>query len=774
MKRWLFIITVLFVGVFLAGDLFSATYDLTGTWNHTLSDNWAIGGIECNPGPDSSGTCTIDQTGDTFTFAYTSGVVCNPPECCTFEGTVDGAVYTCSTTDIVDDEGGSVTSTIVFTASSATSASGSGTSSYTHPSGVWECNWGSNITLTKSEGGEPGKYILTTSTIGSGTVTLDPAGGVYDPGTVVQLTAVADTGWEFFGWTGDVTDPNSASTTVTMDNNKTVVVVFTQSGTAAGFVSEGPAAGAMLSLSEGTFEGTLTSTEPPGDAPANFPFGLIGFTIGELSNGATVTVVLTMPGAIPAGSVYYKYQNGVYTQYGNVTGLNDGDNSFTITLTDGGTGDADGAINGQIVDPGGPGLLTNLYFPHVDTNNGWETEIGIINKNATQSASGNLNAYDSSGYLLETIGITLASHARRQIIISQEFTNHSSIDYLIFDSDSGSVQGYTKLYKAGIYRAAFPAAKEINTSDIYVSHIASDGDWWTQITLLNTTDTQKSVTIEFNTTELAFPVLQANRSYTTTIRDLFGGPKQDIKSAVIKNASGIVGVELFGSTDGSAYNYLSGILLEDDTATTIYYPHIDSNYIDSSSYWWTGVVAYSPPEYSSNITVTSYTQDGIFLGTTSPITINANGKYIGSVETLDLPYGTAWIKIDSDNPITGFELFGTQDGKQLGGYTGVGISGKEGVFAKIEKQGWTGIAFVNIESSQATVMLTAYDNYGSIIATQPITLASYAKEVEQPMNIFTQDISAATYISYSSDKEIVAFQLNGSSDGMMLDGLEGM
>ena len=67
-----------------------------------------------------------------------------------------------------------------------------------------------------------------------------------------------------------------------------------------------------------------------------------------------------------------------------------------------------------------------------------------------------------------------------------------------------------------------------------------------------------------------------------------------------------------------------------------------------------------------------------------------------------------------------------------------------------------------------------YDNYGNVIAAQPITLASYAKQVEQPMNIFTQDISLATYISYSSDKEIVAFQLNGSSDGMMLDGMEGM
>jgi len=153
LKKWLLVGMMIFAGIFFSGDLFAETYDLTGTWNYTLSDNWAVGGIECNPGPAASGTCTISQTGDAFSFAFTSGAVCDPPESCTFEGSVDVAVYTCATTDSVDDEGGSVTSNIVFTASSATSASGAGVSKYTHPSEKWECMWGSNMTLTKSENG---------------------------------------------------------------------------------------------------------------------------------------------------------------------------------------------------------------------------------------------------------------------------------------------------------------------------------------------------------------------------------------------------------------------------------------------------------------------------------------------------------------------------------------------------------------------------------------------------------------------------------------------
>ena len=416
----------------------------------------------------------------------------------------------------------------------------------------------------------------------------------------------------------------------------------------------------------------------------------------------------------------------------------------------------------------------SLYFPHITSDGTWDTEIALINTSANQTLNGTLNAYSNTGQLIDTISITLSPHARRQIIVSQELTNHTSIDYLIFSSDIDSVKGYSKLYKEGIYRVAIPAASKINTSDIYISHIASDNDWWTNISLLNTTDTEKIITATFSTGEIRYITIPARGSNTFTIRDLFGGPKEDIKSAVITNAMGIVGVELFGSTEESAYNYLSGILIKDSTTTTIYYPHIDSNYIDSSSYWWTGIVAYSPPEYSSNIAVSAYGEDGNLLETAYPPTIAANDKYIGSVRDLELPYGTAWLKIDSDNPITGFELFGTQNGNQLGGYTGVNIARREGIFAKIENNGWTGIAFVNIGESEASITLTAYDNYGALIATQPITLASFAKQVEQPMNIFTQDISLATYITYSSDRDIVAFQLNGSSDNMMLDGLEGM
>ena len=54
-----------------------------------------------------------------------------------------------------------------------------------------------------------------------------------------------------------------------------------------------------------------------------------------------------------------------------------------------------------------------------------------------------------------------------------------------------------------------------------------------------------------------------------------------------------------------------------------------------------------------------------------------------------------------------------------------------------------------------------------------LSVGDHATEVNLAEDIFSQDISGATYIAYSSDRNVVGFQLNGTSDGTMLDGLPG-
>ncbi len=192
-------------------------------------------------------------------------------------------------------------------------------------------------TVTFTAGSGSGLTGATTQTVNHG-------------GDCTPVKAVPDAGNNFTGWTGDKTGTDNPLTVKNVTADMNIRANF------AAVVSGGPAAGATLATNKGNFKSAPTSANAPAGAPATFPFGLLSFTIEGLAPGAAVNIVITMPGNISAAAVYYKYQNGQHTQFNNVIGLDDGDPTFTLTITDGGPGDEDGLANGEIVEPGGPAV----------------------------------------------------------------------------------------------------------------------------------------------------------------------------------------------------------------------------------------------------------------------------------------------------------------------------------------------------------------------------------------------------------------------------------
>ena len=60
----------------------------------------------------------------------------------------------------------------------------------------------------------------------NGTVAIDPAGDTYQEGTVVTLTATPDEGYEFTGWSGDLSGTDNP-VSITMDGDKEITALFT-------------------------------------------------------------------------------------------------------------------------------------------------------------------------------------------------------------------------------------------------------------------------------------------------------------------------------------------------------------------------------------------------------------------------------------------------------------------------------------------------------------------------------------------------------------------
>jgi len=82
----------------------------------------------------------------------------------------------------------------------------------------------------------------------------------------------------------------------------------------------------------------------------DFPDGLVSYQVIDVAPGSTVTVKVTFPSGIPAGSKLYKVGPAGFTEVVNPAIQ---DHTVTLTLTDGGQGDSDGLANGVIVDPVG-------------------------------------------------------------------------------------------------------------------------------------------------------------------------------------------------------------------------------------------------------------------------------------------------------------------------------------------------------------------------------------------------------------------------------------
>lgn len=105
------------------------------------------------------------------------------------------------------------------------------------------------------------------------------------------------------------------------------------------------------------------SVVPGGGSPGlTYPHGLFDFRLAFCTPGAPVTVRITYPSALPAGTFYAKYgptpnQPAArwYTMPASVSG-----SAVAFTIVDGGLGDDDLASDGTIVDQGGPAVPASM------------------------------------------------------------------------------------------------------------------------------------------------------------------------------------------------------------------------------------------------------------------------------------------------------------------------------------------------------------------------------------------------------------------------------
>lgn len=146
--------------------------------------------------------------------------------------------------------------------------------------------------------------------------------------------------------------------------------------------------------------------------PATFEFhdGLVAYNVTGITPGSTITVKITFPSGIPAGSRIYQVDAFGFHEMTNA--IINGD-TVTLTLTDGGTGDGDGLANGVIVDPVGVAAPESGSGSIGLTTGGASGGCAVAGR--TGSGRGLSEAAGAYGFLtLAALGIALRGRIRRR------------------------------------------------------------------------------------------------------------------------------------------------------------------------------------------------------------------------------------------------------------------------------------------------------------------------------------------------------------------------
>jgi len=410
-----------------------------------------------------------------------------------------------------------------------------------------------------------------------------------------------------------------------------------------------------------------------------------------------------------------------------------------------------------------------VYFAHVETRGAWETDLLVVNA-SREAMAGSIIGYDGDGEFVSRIDLDLPSWGRRKITVGapgEGFDQPDRIRYAVLYTSSETVSAFEKLYIQGRYSAAVSAVStpEVNGETLRIPHIASDADWATGIALVNTTTDPRTLSFRFNDGSpektLAMKPLE---HITFRIRDLFSGrPQPGISGVDIGNAGGVVGMVLFVREKAKI---LSGILIKDDLAGTLLYPHVPLG-----SGWETGIVARNAATVPVTVEIHPYSESGDALPILTQ-NVEAGDRFLGIASLLDLPEETAWLRLAAPSPVlTGLELF--TRGQAMAGFETTHIDRRSGVFPNIDSSSVAGIAVVNLEEEPASVTFTACNDDGWTVAEKTVTLGGYSRFVSYPAEIFGAGLFGATYIRYESDRLLAGFQLNVSADGRMLDALSG-
>ena len=269
-------------------------------------------------------------------------------------------------------------------------------------------------------------YTLTIDTVGNGHVDLNPDMTLYPEGTEIELTAVADPGWTFSGWSGDASGTDLTTSVIVGDGNKAVTATFTQNEYTL-----------TININPSSAAGTVTPNNP---GPYHY----------------NDIVILT-----PSANTGYTFSGWTGA------GTNGAGNTREVTITDNMevtatfTADNNVALSGWVVVPS----LTNAGYTLDSSASLLSLDLSAVDTSSRvtvkQSAGPTLSLGDYS-----SLDVSVTGDANARILLRFFMTDGSSFD-VVYWKDAATLDA--------LNFDLTPYAAKTLRGDVYLAVMSSDG-----------------------------------------------------------------------------------------------------------------------------------------------------------------------------------------------------------------------------------------------------------------------------------------------------------
>jgi hypothetical protein len=243
---------------------------------------------------------------------------------------------------------------------------------------------------------ESAEFRISIDIVGSGNIRIDPEQDIYTENSTISLSAIADMGWVFSEWRGDlessnnqenvsiisdmfvkavfledydndgVSDEEENSNPINGDGNRDGILDSLQSNVASSMLYSANSYVTLetpisTSINEFRMATELSNTNYPSDV--QFSYGFFSFALKGIPVGDSTAITLYFPTDVNFNT-YYKYGPTIEDRfnhwyeflYENQIGAVINENIITLHFVDGKKGDDDLTEDGNIIDLGGPGI----------------------------------------------------------------------------------------------------------------------------------------------------------------------------------------------------------------------------------------------------------------------------------------------------------------------------------------------------------------------------------------------------------------------------------